>query len=636
MVKRRIMCVLLTVQLLVGLVPAALAAPAETGETVTILFTHDMHSHLLPASDETGKSYGGFARLKTAIDQQKLLHPDALLVDAGDFSMGTLFQTIYADQASELRSLGALGYDAVTFGNHEYDYRAAGLASMLNAAADSGEPLPAIVEANYKPPVEGQEAYDQDAAAVWTAFDRCGVEDYTVIERGGINFAVFGITGEDSDACAPMSGMILEDPIDTARQVVEQIQAEVPEPRVVVCLSHSGTSENKASSEDEKLAEKVDGIDVIVSGHSHTTLEEPIYTNGTYIVSAGEYCKNLGVLTLNREGDNLSQADYQLVPIDDSLAESEAMDAQIESYKDLVEESYLMQFGGLTFDQVLVNNPYSFDSVDDLYAQHRESALGNLIADSYRWAVRQAEGEDGVPVDIALTAAGVIRESLPVGELTASNVFNVSSLGIGADGIPGYPLVSVWITGEDLKNAFEVDASVTSLMPAAQLYVSGMSFTFNPHRMLFNRVTQCAQILEDGSEIPLQDDKLYRVVTGLYCGQMLGAVNEKSFGILSITPRDAQGNEITDLEAYILHDENGNEIKEWYALASYLADMGTVSPEYSSPDGRKTVDDSWSLTHLLSNPNGITLAVLAIVVVLILVVVLLIRRCVRRHRRKRR
>ena len=194
----------------------------------------------------------------------------------------------------------------------------------------------------------------------------------------------------------------------------------------------------------------------------------------------------------------------------------------------------------------------------------------------------------------------------------------------------------VWITGEDLKNAFEVDASVTSLMPAAQLYVSGMSFTFNPHRMLFNRVTQCAQILEDGSEIPLQDDKLYRVVTGLYCGQMLGAVNEKSFGILSITPRDAQGNEITDLEAYILHDENGNEIKEWYALASYLADMGTVSPEYSSPDGRKTVDDSWSLTHLLSNPNGITLAVLAIVVVLILVVVLLIRRCVRRHRRKRR
>ena len=385
---KRFICLLLAVLLALGCAGFAEDTAAE-GKTVKILFTHDMHSHFLPAADWQGGTYGGYARLKTAIDQQKLLHPDALLVDAGDFSMGTLFQTIYADQASELRSLGALGYDAVTFGNHEYDYRAAGLASMLNAAADSGEPLPAIVEANYKPPVEGQEAYDQDAAAVWTAFDRCGVEDYTVIERGGVNFAVFGITGEDSDACAPMSGMILEDPIDTARQVVEQIQAEVPEPRVVVCLSHSGTSENKASSEDEKLAEKVDGIDVIVSGHSHTTLEEPIYTNGTYIVSAGEYCKNLGVLTLNREGDNLSQADYQLVPIDDSLAESEAMDAQIESYKDLVEESYLMQFGGLTFDQVLVNNPYSFDSVDDLYAQHRESALGNLIADSYRWAVRQ-------------------------------------------------------------------------------------------------------------------------------------------------------------------------------------------------------------------------------------------------------
>lgn len=636
MVKRRILCVLLTVQLLVGLVPAALAAPEETGETVTILFTHDMHSHLLPASDETGTSYGGFARLKTAIDQQKRLHPNALLVDGGDFSMGTLFQTIYADQAAELRSLGALGYDAVTFGNHEYDYRSAGLASMLNAAADSREPLPAIVEANYKPPLEGQAGYDQDSADVWAAFDRCGVADYTVIERGGVNFAIFGITGEDSDACAPMSGMILEDPIDTARQVVEEIKSTVPEPKVVVCLSHSGTSENKADSEDEKLAEKVDGIDVIVSGHSHTTLTQPLVVNETYIVSAGEYCKNLGVLTLNREGDTLSLADYQLIPIDSSLEASEAMEVQMEYYKDLVEESYLMQFGGLTFDQVLVNNPYSFDSVDDLYAQHRESTLGNLIADSYRWAVQQAEGADAVPVDLALTASGVIRESLPVGELTASDVFNVSSLGIGADGVPGYPLVSVWITGEDLKNALEVDASVTSLMPAAQLYISGVSYTFNPHRMLFNRVTQCAQILEDGSQVPIQDDKLYRVVTGLYCGQMLGAVNEKSFGILSITPRDAQGNAITDLEAYILHDENGNEIKEWYALASYLEDMGTISPEYSSPDGRKTVDDSWSLTHLLSNPNGITLAVLAIVVVLILVVVLLVRRCVRRHRRDRR
>ena len=632
MVIKRIGILCLVFLALCNLTLPAGAVSVKHSDSITILFTHDMHSHLLPAKDESGRSYGGYARLKIAIDAQKERHPNALLVDGGDFSMGSLFQTVYATDAAELRIMGALGYDAATFGNHEYDYRTAGLANMLNAAVDSGEPLPAILEANYKPPLEGDPSYDKEAAALWVAFERYGVQDYTVIQRGGVNLAVFGIMGEDSDACAPMSGMVFQDPVPIAREIVAQIEAEVPEPRVVVCLSHSGTNENPEKSEDQRFAAEVDGIDVIVSGHTHTTLSEPIQVNDTYIVSAGEYCKNLGVLTLTRDGDTLSLSDYTLIPIDDSLPENEAVAAKIEDYKRLVEDSYLTKFGSLTFDQVLAFNPYEFDSLSDLEA-HRESPLGNLIADSYVWAVKEAEGEDYVPVDFALTANGVIRESLPTGEVTVSNVFNISSLGIGADQIPGYPLVSVWITGKDLKNAFEVDASVTPLMPATQLYFSGMTFTFNPHRMIFNRVTDCAQVLEDGSTLSIEEDRLYRVVTSLYCGQMLGAVNDESFGILNITPRDAQGNEITNLEDFILHDKDGNELKEWYALASYLGDMGTVSQEYSGPDGRKIVDNSWNPTHLLANLNGISIAVFAAVLVLILIVVAVIHRIIRRRKR---
>ena len=122
---------------------AALTPPKQ----IAILFTHDLHSHLLPAPDEQGSEYGGYARLKTVIDGQRAKYPNSLLLDGGDFSMGTLFQTAYATSATELRIMGAMGYDAVTFGNHEYDYRAGGLADMLNAAVDSGDPLPAIVEA---------------------------------------------------------------------------------------------------------------------------------------------------------------------------------------------------------------------------------------------------------------------------------------------------------------------------------------------------------------------------------------------------------------------------------------------------------------------------------------------------------
>jgi len=631
MKMKRLLCLLMALLMTVGLALPAFAAEKQ----VTVLFTHDLHSHFLPANDESGNSYGGYARLMTAIKQQKELYPDAILVDGGDFSMGSLFQTAYSTDALELRIMGAMGYDATTFGNHEFDYRPKGFADMLNTAANCGEAVPAIVEANYHPPVLGDAAYGPEAEMVWTAMQNYGVEqNYIVVERGGVNFAIFGLNGLDSHDCAPTSGMILEDAAATAQAVVDRIEAEVPQPRVVVCLSHSGTDPDPKKSEDELLAQATDGIDLIISGHTHTTLEKAIQVKDTYIVSCGEYSKNLGVVNLTLNGDGIKLADYQLVPINDSVAEDPAIAARIEEYKGMVEESYLSRFG-LTYDQVLAQNPVAFESQNQMSSTHHESPLGNLIADSYKWAVQQAEGEDYIPIDFALTAAGVVRESLPMGDLTVSDVFNVSSLGIGADGVPGYPLVSVYITGKDLKNAFEVDASVQPLMSAAQLYFNGMTFTFNPNRMIFNKVTDCAQVLEDGTEVKIEDDQLYRVVTGLYCGQMLGAVNGKSFGILSITPRDAMGNEITDLDAHIIHNPDGTELKEWYALASYLQDMGSVDQRYAAPEGRKIVERSWNPVKLLQGANYITIIVLVVLLVLILLVVLVVR-AIRRALRRRK
>lgn len=632
---RRVFALVMAVLLVLGLaLPAFANAP---GTAVTVLFTHDMHSHLLPAVDESGKEYGGYARLKTAIDQQKAAHPDALLVDGGDFSMGSLFQTAYADAASELRVMGALGYDATTFGNHEYDYRAAGLASMLNAAVDSGDPLPAIVEANYLPPERGQEGYGEDAQAAWDAFDRYGVSDYVLLERGGVWYAVFGVMGVDSDACAPMSGMVLHDRFETAKRVVNEAKAKCLEENgvqpLVVCLSHSGT-DGQGKGEDYELAQKVEGIDLIVSGHTHTTLPQPIEVNGAYIVSAGEYSKNLGVITLNFKASGETELmDYQLVPIDDNLADDRSIAALVEGYKKEVDGNYLSRFG-MTFDQVLAYNPYQFDSVDEIYATRHESTLGNLLSDAYRWAVEEATGE---PVDLALTASGVIRESFAVGDITVSDVFNAASLGIGADGVPGYPLVAVWLTGSDVKNALEVDASVSELMSAARLYYSGAGAYYNTNRMFFNKVAAASMLDEDGAGAAIDDDRLYRVVTGLYCGQMLGAAESSSFGLLTITARDADGTPIDmdRLEDYIVHDAQGNEVKEWNAIARYLQSMGgRVDERYAQPDGRKMVEASWSPLRLLMNPNKFTVAAVAAVLLAAVLVVWAVRFVARRVRRR--
>ena len=620
--RKRAISILFALLILCAVAVPAFAAPAEQG--LTILFTHDMHDHILPTSGEDGGEYGGFARLATLLEQERAAaeYP-VVTLDGGDFSMGTLYQTVFTTDAPELRLMGKLGIDVTTLGNHEFDFRAAGLADMLNAAVASGDKLPAMVQVNYKPPKSDTVSWD-----AWRSYE---ISDYVILERDGIRVAVFGLLGEDADDCAPMSGMNFEPIADAARRTVAYLE-ENEEPDFVICLSHSGTW--KGEGEDYELAKTVDGIDVIISGHTHTTLEQPIQVNDTLIVSCGEYVKNLGVVSVIKKDGAVGLKDYRLVPVDETVAEDPEMAALAGQYKTVVEEAYLSQFD-YTFDHVLANTAFDFTPFSQFGIEQEEDSLGNLIADSYLYAVQQAEGEDYVPVDFAVVGHGVIRGSFPAGDITVADAFNVSSLGSGADGTPGYPLVSVYLTGDELEDAFEVDASVAPLMSGVQLYGAGMTWSYNTNRMIFNKVTECGQMTEDGSVIPLDKDRLYRVVTGLYSAQMLGTVREKSFGLLSIVPKDAQGNEITDFEAHIIKNSNGSEVKEWYALASYLDELEQVPESYASTEGRKVVTASWNPVELLRNPNWITLAVLLVPVLLILIIALIFRAAVRRRKGRR-
>lgn len=632
---RRLLTLPLALILMLGCLVLPVSADAPD-QCLTILFTHDTHGHFLPAPAEGGGEYGGYIRLATALREQRTTpavtaggdsfqYPTVTL-DAGDFSMGSLFQTIYATDAPELRALGAMGYDVTTLGNHEYDYRARGLADMLTAAAESGDPLPAIVQANYKPKPED--------AFVQKALDNYGVTDYTVVERDGLRVAVFGVLGTDADQSAPMSNMVFEPMAQAAKRVVAEIEAEA-DADFVICLSHGGTDSNPKKSEDEQLAKAVDGIDVIISGHTHSLTETPIIVGDTLIVSCGPYTENLGRLTVAKDTGSgaVSALEYKLIPIDETVPADPGLTALAETFKAAVGEGYLADYG-MTYDQVLARAPFDFTPVSQFGHRQEEDGLGNLIADSYIYAVKEAEGDAYEPIDFAVVASGVIRASFAAGEITTADAFNVSSLGVGGDGTPGYPLISVYITGKELIDAFEVDASVTPLMSAAQLYGSGMAWAFNPNRMLFNKVTDCVQVLEDGTQVPIEQDRLYRVVTGLYSGQMLGAVNSKSFGILTITPKDRDGNPVTDFEAQIITGANGAEVKEWYALASYLQSLGTVPDTYARPQGRKVVAPSWNPVELLRSPNWITMVVLGIVLVLVALAALVVY-CVATRKRRR-
>ncbi len=614
---------------------------AEIGKSVTILFTHDMHDHFYPADVLDGDkitSVGGFSRLYSAIEAEREKEPELLLIDAGDFSMGTLFQTIFTTHAPQLRIMGKMGYEATTFGNHEFDMRAEGLADSLNAAKNSGETLPQLISSNISFPADDKGSLTPSLRYLKESMDSYGVQEYSVITRNGVKIGVFSVMGKDSASNAPMSEVVFTDAIDSAKRMVNLLKNE-EKTDLIICLSHSGTSEKESQSEDEILAKKVPGIDVIISGHSHTKLENPIIIGNTIIGSSGENGENLGMIKLSKKRDDRwDLVSYNLKPIDDSLPKDEDIEKNIEDYKQIVEKEYLSAFG-LAFDEILAYSPFNFTPASLLGKAHDEDTLGNLIGDSYIYAIKEAEGSSYETVTAAVIPYGTMRGSFVKGNITVSDTFNVSSLGVGADKVPGYPVITVYLTGKELRTAAEVDASVAPIMKPAQLYISGLSYTFNPNRLIFNKVTEVHLQNFDGLQEKIKDDELYRVAAGLYSAQMLSVVGSKSFGLLSIVPKTKEGKPITNYEDHIVYDNN-HEVKEWIAIGEYLRSFDKINgvPQvplyYSSPQGRKIVDNSRNIIALVKNPNKIALtlyAIIALIIVIIVFIIVLINK--RRNRR---
>ena len=598
-----------------------------------ILFTHDTHSHLNSFTTIVNgekKEAGGFAKLKTLINEHKKVNPDTLVLDGGDFSMGTLIQTVYDTEAAELRMLGQIGCDVTTLGNHEFDYQSKGLADMLNAAKNSGDTVPSLVLCNVDWDAMEEAGLSEGQKQIQSAFEKYQVKDYVVVQKGNIKIAVLGVFGKDALVCAPTCELVWKDPVKAAKQTVEKIKKK-EKVDMIACVSHSGTWDDADKSEDEILAKEVPDIDLIISGHTHSQLDKPIQHGNTYIVSCGEYGKNLGTISMTQKDDGRWKAtSYELIPVSDEVNPDETTQAKIDALMDTVDINYLAKFG-YTRKEVLAENDIEFNSLDEMGTKHEELNLGDIISDAYVYAVENSDNYDGDPVDVAVVPSGTVRDTYAKGEITVEAVYNSFSLGIGKDGLAGYPLISAYLTGKELKLVAEIDASISDFMTIARLYCSGLNFTFNPHRMILNKVTDCYLTGQDGKREEIQDDKLYHVVTDLYTGQMLGSVMDISYGLLSIIPKDKEGNPIEDLEEYAIMEEN-QELKAWVAIARYMQSfddtdgdgIANVSEYYATTHGRKVVENSRNLVQLLKNPNKFFMLMIGIVTVAVLIVLLLI------------
>ena len=622
-------------------------ASAETKQ-LDVLFTHDTHSHLDSFSTIVNgekKEVGGFAKIKTLINEKKKENPDTLVLDGGDFSMGTLIQTVYDTEAAELRMLGYLGYDVTTFGNHEFDYRSSGLANMLTAAANSKETVPEIVVCNIDWDAMEKDGLSDGQKQIREAFETYGVKDYVMVQKGDVKIAVVGVFGKDALECAPTCELSFKDPVEAVKQTVEEIRKN-EDADMIACVSHGGTWEDESKSEDELLAKAVPDLDLIISGHTHSELTEAIQHGNTYIVSCGEYGRNLGSLSMTQKQDGRwDLTSYDLIPVSEDIEPDEATQKRIDELMDKVDTNYLADFG-YTRKEVLAQNDVEFNSLEEMGTKHEELNLGDIMSDAYVYAVENSEYYDGDPVDVAVVPSGTVRDTYTKGDITVEDVYNSFSLGIGKDGVAGYPLINAYLTGKELKLAAEVDASVSDFMTTARLYCSGLNFTYNPHRMILNKVTDCYLTRADGERTEIQDDKLYHVVTDLYTGQMLGSVMKMSYGLLSLEPKDKDGKPIENLEDQAIM-EGDRELKAWDAIARYMQSfddtdgdgIANVPEYYASLHDRKVVDDSRNIINLIKNPNKfavmIVLICLIILVIFVLVIVL-IRKIVRKIRKKKK
>jgi 5'-nucleotidase len=593
------------------MLPAGLSAAVSGRKTFTILHTNDMHSSFIgmgPAADYSpftpndDATRGGYARLAALIALRKASRQGqgpVLVLDAGDYSMGTPFGAASRETGGELQLMALMGYDATTFGNHEFDLGPDGLGRSISVAAKAGR-VPAVLAAN-----TDFSKRDPTLADLQRLAKSGVIRRYTVIERDGIRFGIFGLLGKEAQHYTAGAGAAtFSDAVETAKKIVK-ILRDKEKVDLVICLSHGGVQKGKdgiySEGDDLSLAGAVPEIDIVIGGHSHTELTQAIMVNDTPVVQTGKESRNLGELALTIDGNKLRVESYRLHPIDDAILGDRMVAAEIEKLKKGVTAAVFSSRGYST-DQPLAVAPQDLpNTFTDIAAS---TLLANICTDAFRKATR---------ANIGFSANGLMRAGLQHGKTgvqTVYDLFAVAPLGAGVvDNTAGSALVTGWFTGRELKNMLEFFLVDNPAHPGEYFpRSSGMRFTYDQSRPKFDVVTAIELgDLDRGYksiDISGKSEKLYSLTCPLYLGLIIVAIPKYTKGKLDLVAKNRKGQPLKskvealedqpDNSGYLLPPpgkldkrsvdtakKNGavKEIKEWQAIMDYLRTLPAMPGE---------------------------------------------------------
>jgi len=587
------------------------AVPASADDTypVTLLQTTDMHSHA--SGDVPFQSYtpmipgngsvitGGFARLAAEINETrdaKTANGSAvLLVDSGDYTMGTVYDFLWNTDPAYLKFIQAMKYDVITLGNHEWDYGPDKLATMINASQNASGFNVSIVASNtFFDGVTGLEALQANGSIVTT---------YVETLPNDLKIGFIGLIGKDAASDAPNAPPVTFKP-DYAGADKAYIQGIVDDLRnnqsvnVVIALSHSGINPTTVpvSGDDIVLAKNIRGIDIIASGHTHimtpviidqanTNTTTP--TNITHIFCSGEYTTNLAQLDFTATANGVTDLVLTNHPIDDSILGDSAINDMVLDM-DIEIDTLIDPLGIEISDVEATMGDFELSGPSSA----GENGLGNLIADSLRYA-----GTEPSNFTIGAFATGMIRDPLIANQnVTFADLFRVVPLGITpaedqGNFYPGYPLLKVYINGTEIWNVCRFNGIIADLglYTAGFIHLSGIQYSYHyasvPYFAVVDSVKAYAwndyNCTGTPTEDVAQDAALHPVIIDSYAVDML--LSPSIQGLLStlgisVQLKLADGTPVNvsnKLTARLDKDAETGGVQEeyaWSALLDYFTD----------------------------------------------------------------
>ena len=559
---------------------ALIATNSLLAQDLVILHTNDIHNHINGLAPETeftpllndhDTTLGGLSRIAGFIKAEKEKSGDKLLVvDCGDFSMGTLFQSLEYTEGFQLNLMKKMGYDYVALGNHDFDFGTNNLAKLIFLNQNHVGGIPQLLCANYI------KDNDNSDSALVNKFDEGAILPYKVVEKNGFKIGIFSVLGDVASKAIPDYVNVSFKKSRSVAAKTARFLKNKENVDLVVVLSHGGVYKNKKlewRGPDMEIGEASSDIDIIVGGHSHTALSEMIKSGNAVVVQAGSFGNNVGKLEVTFDKNRKPQFNYHLFQMNDDILADSSIQKYIDEKAVSIEKNILSGIG------IKINEPL-YETGFNLVKDDKEpgkSNLGPFISDAIDHYLNVCNHEN---VDVSIVATGLIRHNIDVGKTGKQNVndiFNIIPLGMTKDRIPGSPLGKFYMTGHDLKKIFEVVLAIYPRVKGTYLYFTGMQLTCNPHRGLFRKISE----IKIGNEekgyktisFSKNDKTLYCIAANRITLSFIEKMKRMSLGIVNIECKNSDGSVIQNDHSLIDIDkekEGIQEAKEWLAILDYV------------------------------------------------------------------